>query len=455
MTITPSADVAGQVTLSGSLTFDATHPWNVPQTITVTAVDDSTVEGPHSVTISHSATSSDPKYQTAGGALQIDDVTVNIEDNDPGVVAQGRTLIVQGSDNADSVTIGGGNIAVSVDGQDYGPYAMADFDEVVFGGGDGDDSLVYNGDATDETAKLWPDHAEFTAPWHDDRRDLRQHRVGRSPVEQGKRRPGRALRHRRPRRGRLLGCLVVPGLLQSRHRALLHAKGYEELLVDSGDGDLDTAELHGGANKEYFATGPDWATLVDDPATYEIDTLGFPRMFLYAAGDGDEAIVHDSPHRRPLAFLQRAGVPQGRGVRQQRQGLGRHVLSPHQGLRQGREHRRPGVRQRGRRRQPVRFADARRRFHGVASPLEATMTIGVGTASPKQVTVQGYQTVLAYATTSGGNDTAHLTDTSGNDWAKMDAAAGTAWLWSPYSPHSSGPQFDYLPASEGLRLDGD
>jgi hypothetical protein len=53
--------------------------WNSPQTVMVTAVDDAVVEGAHTSTISHSATSTDSNYN----GITIANVTVNITDNDP------------------------------------------------------------------------------------------------------------------------------------------------------------------------------------------------------------------------------------------------------------------------------------------------------------------------------------------------------------------------------------
>jgi len=66
------------VTLSDStLTFTSAN-WNTPQTITVTAVDNSTVDGTHTDTITHTSASSDPNYD----AISIADVEATITDND-------------------------------------------------------------------------------------------------------------------------------------------------------------------------------------------------------------------------------------------------------------------------------------------------------------------------------------------------------------------------------------
>jgi hypothetical protein len=65
------------------LTF-TTANWNTPQTVTVTAVDDSMVEGVHAATITHTAASTDPNFN----GIPISGVTTYITDNDqvqPGI----------------------------------------------------------------------------------------------------------------------------------------------------------------------------------------------------------------------------------------------------------------------------------------------------------------------------------------------------------------------------------
>jgi hypothetical protein len=62
-----------------TLTFTPAN-WNVPQTVTVTAVDDALVEGPHAATIAHTAASTDAAYS----GIAIVSVTANITDNDVG-----------------------------------------------------------------------------------------------------------------------------------------------------------------------------------------------------------------------------------------------------------------------------------------------------------------------------------------------------------------------------------
>lgn len=52
--------------------------WDKPQTVKVRAIDDDMSEGPHTSTITHTATSDDSTYN----GIAIDDVVVNVEDND-------------------------------------------------------------------------------------------------------------------------------------------------------------------------------------------------------------------------------------------------------------------------------------------------------------------------------------------------------------------------------------
>jgi predicted extracellular nuclease len=80
----PTADVTITLTTDDevdvsptSLTF-STANWDTLQTVTVTAVDDSDVEGTHTGTISHLVSSGDANYD----GIVIDDVIVNIVDND-------------------------------------------------------------------------------------------------------------------------------------------------------------------------------------------------------------------------------------------------------------------------------------------------------------------------------------------------------------------------------------
>jgi len=66
-----------QTTVSPSRVTFSTSDWMIPQTVTVTAVDDTVPEGNHTSTIQHHVTSSDPFF-----AVTLRNLTVNITDND-------------------------------------------------------------------------------------------------------------------------------------------------------------------------------------------------------------------------------------------------------------------------------------------------------------------------------------------------------------------------------------
>jgi len=74
ITLTPDSQLSTDVT---TLTFTPLD-WNVAQTVTVTAVDDSVVEGLHTGVVTHAVASADPMYAVA----IIGDVTASITDND-------------------------------------------------------------------------------------------------------------------------------------------------------------------------------------------------------------------------------------------------------------------------------------------------------------------------------------------------------------------------------------
>jgi hypothetical protein len=76
VTINLSGDAQSAVS-PASLTFTPAN-WNTGQTVTVTPLDDTLVEGDHTATITHAAQSADAKYN----GIAIDNVTVNITDND-------------------------------------------------------------------------------------------------------------------------------------------------------------------------------------------------------------------------------------------------------------------------------------------------------------------------------------------------------------------------------------
>lgn len=85
-TATPDA----QLQLSPSSLQFTTANWNTPQTITVSAVDDSVVEGPHTGVITHSV--------SGGGysGVSVPPITVNIADNDTATLSTAPVLAAEG-----------------------------------------------------------------------------------------------------------------------------------------------------------------------------------------------------------------------------------------------------------------------------------------------------------------------------------------------------------------------
>jgi hypothetical protein len=82
--------------------------WNIPQTVTVRAVDDTLVEGNHSGTIQHSASSSDSRYN----GIAVRPVNVSITDND-GTTIPANVIITQ-SGGSTAVTEGGATDSYTV-----------------------------------------------------------------------------------------------------------------------------------------------------------------------------------------------------------------------------------------------------------------------------------------------------------------------------------------------------
>ncbi|MEQ8956767.1 MAG: S8 family serine peptidase, partial [Coleofasciculus sp. C2-GNP5-27] len=80
----PTADVTVTLTVGAGITTDTNiltfndSNWNQPQTITVTAVNDTTPEGDHTATITHTTNSSDSNYNN----LTLPNINVSISDND-------------------------------------------------------------------------------------------------------------------------------------------------------------------------------------------------------------------------------------------------------------------------------------------------------------------------------------------------------------------------------------
>ncbi len=153
---------AGGDTLGEPVVFTSAD-WNDPQTITVTAVDDSVAEDDHEGTITHEAASDDPNYDE----LAIDDVTVDITDNDTAGVTVSPATISATEDGA------GGSYTVVLTSQpaaEVTVYVYAD-DQVtadptsVSFGGAGGDAL---GEPVVFTSADWDDPQTITVTAVDD-----------------------------------------------------------------------------------------------------------------------------------------------------------------------------------------------------------------------------------------------------------------------------------------------
>lgn len=117
VTINPGAQVTAT---SGTTLVFTNSNWNLPQTVTLEAVNDATVEGNHSATVTHTAASADSLYSGIG----IPSLTASITDNDgPQLVVThtaGNTTVTEGN-TTDTFTIqlnqaptGGNNVSVTL-----------------------------------------------------------------------------------------------------------------------------------------------------------------------------------------------------------------------------------------------------------------------------------------------------------------------------------------------------
>ncbi|MFC1766916.1 hypothetical protein ACFL6U_33180, partial [Planctomycetota bacterium] len=124
VTVTVDPDSQSEVNSSGAgnsvdLTFLTTN-WDSPQTVTVTAINDSSVEGAHTSTITQTAASSDTNYQ----GISIGDVVANITDNDTAgvtiVESGGSTDVAEEGPTSDTYTVvldsqPSGTVTITVD----------------------------------------------------------------------------------------------------------------------------------------------------------------------------------------------------------------------------------------------------------------------------------------------------------------------------------------------------
>ncbi len=108
-TATPDA----QLQLSPSSLQFTTANWNTPQTITVSAVDDSVVEGPHTGMITHSV--------SGGGysGVSVPSITVNIADNDTATLSTAPVVLAEGDSGTTPFTF-----TLQLDGQVAGGFSV-------------------------------------------------------------------------------------------------------------------------------------------------------------------------------------------------------------------------------------------------------------------------------------------------------------------------------------------
>jgi Ca2+-binding RTX toxin-like protein len=160
----PTADVTITVTRDPqvsvtplTLTFNPDN-WNVPQMVTVEAIDDPVFEGDHSGTISHTAASADSNYH----GIHIPQVTVGITDNDvdddlppgaPGTVVQiGNDLVITGTAGNDVINVDPaslGRIVVRMNGVRFGPFTVPG--RIAAHGLDGNDRISVSPKITNPT----------------------------------------------------------------------------------------------------------------------------------------------------------------------------------------------------------------------------------------------------------------------------------------------------------------
>ncbi|MBK9655780.1 MAG: Ig-like domain repeat protein [Rhodanobacteraceae bacterium] len=89
-----------QVTVASSPVVFTSANWATPQTVTVTAVDDAAIEGPHTGTITHTVTSADATYNN----FPVANVVANITDNDLPTLAINDVSISEGNSSTQLLT---------------------------------------------------------------------------------------------------------------------------------------------------------------------------------------------------------------------------------------------------------------------------------------------------------------------------------------------------------------
>lgn len=105
VTLTPNAqlDLNGTSALTFTTTGGAT-PWNVPQTVTLTAVNDGTTENTHTAVLAHTVASTDRRFQ----GISVPSVSASIVDND------GPQVTISHTSGSTEVTEGGATDTISI-----------------------------------------------------------------------------------------------------------------------------------------------------------------------------------------------------------------------------------------------------------------------------------------------------------------------------------------------------
>jgi hypothetical protein len=126
ITVSPDSQVGVN---PASLTFTASD-WSLPQTVSVTAVDDTVSEGPHAGLVTHSVASSDGNYH----GLPVDSVAVTVADNNdraPTVdLANAVTTLAENTSTASRVKVA--DIAVTDDGLGTNLLSLSGADAALF-----------------------------------------------------------------------------------------------------------------------------------------------------------------------------------------------------------------------------------------------------------------------------------------------------------------------------------
>ena len=95
VTLNPDSQLTVDDPISGELLF-IPGEWNVPQEVTVTAVDDDVIEGPHIGKVIFLLTSADPDYDNVATPTLL----VNVADNEGGPLVQGSPVNVDEAQSA-------------------------------------------------------------------------------------------------------------------------------------------------------------------------------------------------------------------------------------------------------------------------------------------------------------------------------------------------------------------